>query len=123
MSARCQQCDTVVTGSKTYCSGKCRMAASRARQRVVELAPEAEDRSTLEAVTRELEAVDRADTSLGRAAMALARRIDASTAVMGFAALVKQLEGTMKAAMAGVEKAESPVTQMRDELAARRLGA
>lgn len=123
MAARCSQCDAPVTGNKTYCSGKCRMAASRARQRVVELPVEVDDKSTVEAVTRELTVAGRQDTSLGRAAVALARRIDASTAVMGFAAMVKQLEGTMKAALAGVEKAESPVAQMRDELAARRRGA
>jgi len=70
----------------------------------------------VEAVRAELEAAGRVDTYLGRAALALAVRIDYSTAVMGFAALVKELRATMQAATEGVVVAADPI----DELRARR---
>jgi len=72
--------------------------------------------TTVEAVRAELEAAGRVDTYLGRAALALAVRIDESTAVMGFAALVKELRATMQAATEGVVVAADPI----DELRARR---
>lgn len=118
--ASCGYCHGRVTDDQTYCSGKCRTAACRDRQKVLELPVESAEKSTAEAVSRELAEAGREDTSLGRAAVALARRIDAATAVMGFAAMVKQLEATMKAALAGVAKVDSPVSRMRDELAERR---
>jgi len=70
----------------------------------------------VDAVVAELEAVGRLETYLGRSAVALARRIDESTAVMGFAALTKELRSTMDAALASVARAADPV----DELRARR---
>lgn len=122
MDVACGHCGTSMGHTRAkYCSPRCRMAASRARNApVVELPVVAEDCSTVEAVTRELAAAGRVDTYRGRAAIALAARIDASTAVMGFAQLVKQLESTMDAALAGTKKQDSPVIRMRDELAARR---
>jgi hypothetical protein len=45
--------------------------------------------------------------------LALAERVDSSTAVMGFAALVKELRVTMDAAMAGVTTAVDPVDELR----------
>lgn len=72
--------------------------------------------STVEAVRAELVAAGRADSYLGRAALALAYRVDTSTAVMGFAALVKELRATMDAATGDVTSAGDPV----DELRARR---
>lgn len=74
------------------------------------------DRSTVDAVRAELTDAGRIDTFLGRAALALAARIDSATAVMGFAALVKELRATMAAATEGVAVAADPV----DELRARR---
>lgn len=71
---------------------------------------------TVAAVRAQLEAAGRAETYLGAAALALAERIDNSTAVMGFAPLVKELRSTMDAALAGVKVAGDPV----DELRARR---
>jgi hypothetical protein len=67
-------------------------------------------------VLTELEQAGRAETYLGAAALALADRIDQSTAVMGFAALVKELRVTMEAATAGARATADPV----DELRARR---
>jgi hypothetical protein len=119
---RCEHCGGRMDPKKVrYCSQRCRTAACRARKApVLDLPVVPEDKSTVEAVVRELDAAGRGDTFRGRAAVALAARIDAATAVMGFAAMVKQLESTMDAALAGVKKSDSPVIRMRDELAARR---
>jgi len=68
----------------------------------------------VEAVRAELEAAGRADTYLGRAAAALAVRIDESTAVMGFAALVKELRATMQAATEGVVVQADPIDELRE---------
>ena len=69
--------------------------------------------SAVAAVTSELEAAGRLETYLGASALALAERIDSSTAVMGFAALVKELRSTMEAALAGVVVAADPVDELR----------
>jgi len=61
----------------------------------------------------ELEAAGRAETYLGAAAVALAERIDSATAVMGFAALVKELRSTMDAALAGVERTADVVDEVK----------
>lgn len=104
-----------------YCSKSCRQAASRAKKTTVAL-PTASSGSvensvsTVATVTRQLEMTGRLDTYLGAAAVQLAQRIDASTAVMGFAALVKELRSTMDAALEGVQVADDPL----DELRARR---
>lgn len=70
----------------------------------------------------ELDAAGRADTYLGAAALALADRIDQSTAVMGFAALVKELRATMDAALAGVKKVADPLDELRARRDAKRTG-
>jgi hypothetical protein len=69
--------------------------------------------STVGAVQAQLEAAARAETYLGASALRLAERIDQSTAVMGFAALVKELRSTMDAALAGVKVANDPVDEIR----------
>lgn len=74
------------------------------------------DVTTTSRVRAELEAAGRLETYLGAAALALADRVDNATAVMGFAALVKELRSTMTAAMAGVQAAADPI----DEVKARR---
>lgn len=73
------------------------------------------------ALLEELSAVDRAKTSLGKAALALARRVDSGRDTgAGMASLVKQLAATSKDAVADVKSAASPLDRMRDELAERR---
>jgi hypothetical protein len=103
-----------------YCSRKCNVAASKARTRTaLTSAPDGVAAvGTVASVRAELEAAGRVDTYLGSAALALAERIDRSTAVMGFAALVKELRSTMAAALSGAAVAADPL----DELAARRDG-
>lgn len=100
-----------------FCSESCRKKASRGTSSPhVEPIAALEAASTRSRVQAELEAAGRAETYLGAAALALADRIDQSTAVMGFAALVKELRATMDAATAGVVKAGDAV----DEVTARR---
>lgn len=69
----------------------------------------------------ELDESGRAETYLGAAALALADRIDQSTAVMGFAALVKELRATMDAALAGVQKAADPLDELKRRRDAKRV--
>lgn len=71
---------------------------------------------TVQATRAALEAAGRADHYLGAAALGLAGRIDVATAVMGYAALVKQLEATMASALAGT----GHQVDVLDELRARR---
>lgn len=114
-----------------YCSSTCRSRASRG----VKVAPvvtisdpapvtdsETDPVGPVEsALLSELTEVDRETTSLGRAALALARRIDDGRDMgNGLAALVKQLEATMNAATADVRLEQSPLDRGRDELARRR---
>ena len=101
------------TPKARYFEANCRKKAFKDRQN----APTApSDRGTVERVTVELERAGRLDTWQGAAALQLAQRIDDSTAVMGFAALVKELRATMDVALAGAVSAADPV----DELRARR---
>lgn len=101
-----------------FASEACRKRAKRRGGSVAAMSdgPEGRSTETVAAVRAQLEAAGRAETYLGAAALALAERIDNSTAVMGFAPLVKELRSTMDAALAGVKVAGDPV----DELRARR---
>jgi len=78
--------------------------------------------SALRSVSAELEAAGRTETYLGALALVLATRIDGSTAVMGFAALAKELRVTMDAALAGVTVAADPVDELRSRRDAKRTG-
>jgi hypothetical protein len=73
-------------------------------------------------VQAKLEAAGRSETYLGAAALALADRIDQSTAVMGFAALVKELRATMDAALDGVQQAADPLDELKRRRDAKRAG-
>ena len=73
------------------------------------------------AALKQLQDVERDQTLLGQAALALSRRLDrGGDTGAGMASLVKQLEATVKAATADVKSADSPLDRMRDELAQRR---
>jgi hypothetical protein len=104
-----------------FCSASCRVAASRGR--VIELpSPNAESGSLAAAIREELEAVGRADSALGVAALALAARIDAKQDTgAGLASLSRELRATLAEATRGTVR--SSVGAMRDELAARRKQA
>jgi hypothetical protein len=102
---------------KRYASEACSKRARRAEATSRPASPNtAKGGETVAAVRAELAAAGREETYLGAAALAVAARIDESTAVMGFAALVKELRATMAEAMRGVQVADSRL----DELRARR---
>jgi hypothetical protein len=64
-------------------------------------------------VRAELERYNRVNTVRGQIAIALARRIDNATAVVGFAALTKELDRALEAALAGVEVEADPIDEIR----------
>lgn len=129
----CSQPYEAKRSTSKYCSDRCRVAASRGaltqhldsvpEAPVVAALPEpAETFGPVEAAAvGHLRAVERDATTLGQAALALARRVDVGRDTgAGLASLVKQLEATLRAATADVKSAASPVEKMRDELATRR---
>lgn len=66
------------------------------------------------AALEELRAAERAETTLGRAALALAARIDQQVDTgSGLAAAVKQLEATLAAATKGARRAETHLDRVR----------
>lgn len=110
-----------------YCSDTCRKRASRGAVATPEApiavlpAPTPEVGEVEAALLVELATAERSTTSLGRAALALARRVDIGRDTgAGLASLVKQLEATAKAATADVKSAASPLDKARDQLAERR---
>jgi hypothetical protein len=123
MKRRCDSCggsyDAIRPNSR-FCGATCRKRGSRGH--VIAEVPStatparAVDLPMTAAVRRQLEEVDRAGTYLGAAALSLAARIDAATAAVGFAALVKELRATMDAALEGTGRTADLV----DELRARR---
>lgn len=144
MTRTCEVCGgsyETARATAKCCSAKCRKARSRGATapksvtgseatQVTEgdvtpfltLPPPRREAGEVEsALLAELTEVERAGTSLGRAALALARRVDEGRDTgAGLASLVKQLEATSKAATADVKSGISAVDRMRDELAERR---
>ena len=116
MSRSCESCGVAYEAARSdskFCGERCRKRAQRGHVAPVVAVAGGTANGTTEAVRRELEAAGRLETSLGAAALALAERIDGSTAVMGFAALVKELRVTMEAAVAGAHVAADPVDELR----------
>ena len=123
---RCEACGKPITGrvTKRFCGTTCRTRKAKGTVVPFKPADEAprEDGALVAAVRAELEAVDRATSALGVAALVLARRIDSGnepgSAVSG---LTRELRATLAEATRGTVR--SSVAQMRDELAARRRQA
>lgn len=120
MARTCESCKAPIdfgTAARRFCNDTCRKRASRAKTAPVAPPPVAAagpSASTRDAVLAELEEACKQDSYLGRAALALADRIDQSTAVMGFAALVKELRSTMEDVLAGVHVEQDPVDELRE---------
>ena len=115
---KCDRCGKVFTterASARFCSTACRSSAYEARKRApVELPPTVDDQETIEARTRaDLVAGGRLATPLGAAAVRAARILDASSAVMGYAALMKQWQDTLETALAGAVVAADEVDELR----------
>ncbi|MGZ4617166.1 MAG: hypothetical protein ACXV3F_00250 [Frankiaceae bacterium] len=127
MQRNCDSCSLPYTAQRPnsrFCSESCRKKASRSPDRV-EIAPIPADSggsSTRSRVLAELEAAGRAETYLGACALALAERIDQSTAVMGYAALIKELRSTMDQALEGVAKETDSLDELKRRRDAKRAG-
>lgn len=126
----CDQCgtryETKRPDSSKYCSARCRNRHGRdagppADSNVVDLPGTQAAASVVTATRAELAASGRLDSHLGQAALALADRIDNARAVMGFAAMVKELRDTMREAVKDVEQRSDTADQIR-ESALRLIG-
>jgi hypothetical protein len=102
------------------CSAKCRTAKARGAPIRVDEPAEGREPRVRRRVEAELEDAGRSGTWLAEAAIEVARRIDEATAVMGYAALVKELRATMDVALEGVKRKTDPLVALQDELEARR---
>jgi hypothetical protein len=78
----------------------------------------------LAATLAELDAAERTGTALGQTALLLARRLDAAGREpgMGMAALARQYEATLAAAVKGAARAVDPVDELRERRDRRRAG-
>lgn len=133
MTKECDACGSRFTPRSSrarFCSDKCRSKA-RYRREVLKQpeAPKpaakprrkAKDGGTLTAVTAELTAVGRLDSSAGQAAVALARRIDeGAESSSGLAALTREMRAAMAEALAHVEQAGDALDELRARREARR---
>lgn len=101
-----------------YCGEKCRQRGHRRPAPVVGLpTPGPVPDGTLTAATRaKLEAVRRADTELGAAALLVAARLDAVSLLetgAGVAALMKEFRATLADAVRDTESADDELDQIR----------
>lgn len=121
MQRNCETCAQPYTAQRPnsrFCSESCRKKASRGSVGADSPAipvdsPQNSAISARSRVLETLEAAGRAETWEGACALALAERIDAATAVMGYAALIKQLGETMDRALDGVEQPADPVADLK----------
>lgn len=138
---RCGECGKSLVGMRPqakFCGPRCRNRAGRKSKpagSVVDLPGRDEDGQesagevaggVAEAVRVELEAADRLGTSLGQAALGLARRIDRGGLMetgSAYAALVREMRATLAAATAGAAVADDPVDELRRRRERRRAGA
>ena len=116
-----------------FCSDACRQKARRRRksglpENVVQLgvvpeAPDLEHGPVYTASMAELVEAERQNTTLGRAALALAARIDQGVDTgSGLASAVKTLGDTMAAATKGARRAATPLDRVREARDAKRAG-
>jgi hypothetical protein len=126
MGRQCRnpKCNRPLTGRKTmWCDSGCRNAASRAASRgatVISL-PKVEDQgplSTYSAFKAALDAAGRLDTPLGQLALSHAALLNASVAVMGRAALAKELRETFVEAMKDADHNTSALDEINESAAA-----
>lgn len=122
-------CDSCGSGyearrpNSRFCSPKCRKRAQRAPAgESPPRVPVALHPMISAATGRELTAAGRLESSLGQAALALARRIDGSAFDSGssLAALTREWRMTLAAAVEGVPLAASPLDELKAKRDARR---
>ena len=128
----CEVCGGRFTAKRErakFCSPRCQMRSSRARQRGEVLPPPRREGAALVALParepdadgilrvteRDLDAAGRTATPSGQAALLMARILDGGLQDTGssIAALVRQYEASMAKALEGAEQAVSPLEQAR----------
>lgn len=141
LNVECATCGTTFGAQRKtakFCSTKCRVAAQRDRDRnggqvqkieprrdgarLVALEPRHESEEGLIAVTRRtLEQANRLTTYRGVAAMTAARLLDSGVqdTMSSMAAMLKEYDRLMVAALEGATTAESPLVRARREREAR----
>jgi hypothetical protein len=117
MADLCEVCGTPTPGRRAdtrFCGDRCRKRAGRNGDPVLQEPPGV---GKVHAATlAELEAVGRADTPLGTAALALAEALDRPVGGMGMAALAREFRTTLAEATDGAAR----VPDALDELINRR---
>lgn len=130
MQRNCDSCGVPYPAQRPnsrFCSESCRKKAARGTSspRMEPISVDSSDSaaiSTRSRVLSELQAAGRSETYLGACALALADRIDQATAVMGYAALIKELRATMDAALEGAEKETDDLDELKRRRDAKRAG-
>ena len=126
MTATCSRCGSdfeTARRSARWCSDRCRTAAARARKAGK---PETSSKPKRRKPAPQTEpdhgmTAGRADTSAGRTAIALARRIDdGAESSAGMAALTRELSARMAEATASVESEGDAIDELRARREARR---
>ena len=121
MTKSCGSCGAAFESKRAagrWCSDRCRKRAQRAPAPAVVLAVPPGEGELTEVTRLELQEAGRVDTSLGQAALLLARRLDSTSADTGssLAALVREHRATLAEATRGLKVAGD----LLDELKARR---
>lgn len=125
MQRECDVCGVTYEAKRKtsrYCSTKCRTRASRTRAdggvvASLVVPPSPRVGGLVPALTEELDAAGKLDSTLGQQALELARSIEAGRETgSGVAALSKELRAVMAEALSDVVQAADPL----DELRARR---
>ncbi len=125
MNRSCESCGgpyEAVRSNARYCSERCKKRGQRGHLVQLPAAADTDGGTALsDAVRAELEDAGRLNTSLGQAALTLARRIeggrDTGSAV---ASLNRELRSTLADAVMGAKVARSSLESYRDELRVRR---
>ena len=126
MQRTCGKCGNEYTAKNSrsrYCSDLCRAKASKAPKAAVIALPESVPSGSVYASTlAELTAGGVAESSLGAAALEIARRVDNSTgeSISSLSAGVRELRATMAEALKDAKVKESPLDQLRARRDAKR---
>lgn len=114
----CARCGGSLEGMKPvarYCSIDCKDAANHARRKApVTEVPVADEDETIETRSRAvLIKTDRLATPLGAAVLRMARILDTSSTMNGYASLMKQWQDTLEGALAGAVVEPDEVDELR----------
>jgi hypothetical protein len=117
----CRRCDKPLTGRKTmWCNSACRNAVKKRGGTVLHLpSSEGSNPAGLASAFRAmLSTAGRLDTPLGQLALSHAALLDESQAVMGRAALAKELRDTFVEAMKDADRDASTLDEINESAAA-----